>query len=69
MTKTIRSCLTLWMVMGSLTILAQKKETPKEKDSLKNVDLSGLSFRSIGPAVTGGRVVALAVNPLNHNEY
>ncbi|MGB5287907.1 MAG: glycosyl hydrolase [Ignavibacteriaceae bacterium] len=40
-----------------------------EPDSLKNISLSGLSFRSIGPAVTGGRVVDIAVNPINFSEY
>jgi photosystem II stability/assembly factor-like uncharacterized protein len=38
-------------------------------DSLKNISLAGLSFRSIGPAVTGGRVVDIAVNPFNYSEY
>ncbi len=41
----------------------------QKTDSLKNVSLSGLKFRSIGPAVTGGRVVGIAVNPQNHSEY
>jgi len=40
-----------------------------EPDSLKNISLTGLSFRSIGPAVTGGRVVDIAVNPFNFSEY
>jgi photosystem II stability/assembly factor-like uncharacterized protein len=40
-----------------------------EPDSLKNISLAGLSFRSIGPAVTGGRVVDIAVNPFNFSEY
>lgn len=69
MTRTSRSCLALWMVMASLTAFAQKKDTSKKTDSLKNTSLGGLAFRSIGPAVTGGRVVALAVNPFNHAEY
>lgn len=38
-------------------------------DSLKNVSLSGLRFRSIGPAITAGRVVDIAVNPTNLSEY
>ena len=46
--------------------IAQDKS---ELDSLKNVSLSGLSFRSIGPAITGGRVIGIAVNPFNHSEY
>jgi photosystem II stability/assembly factor-like uncharacterized protein len=49
-----------------------KKATNTQKevsDSLKNVSLSGLQFRSIGPALTGGRVIELAVNPDNFSEY
>lgn len=38
-------------------------------DSLKNISLSGLSFRSIGPAITGGRISAIAVSHNNHSEY
>ncbi|MCK5455722.1 MAG: glycosyl hydrolase, partial [Melioribacteraceae bacterium] len=38
-------------------------------DSLKNISLKGLSFRSIGPAITGGRISAIAVSPNNHSEY
>ncbi len=45
---------------------SQEKSKP---DSLKNISLAGLTFRSIGPAVTGGRVVDIAVNPFNFSEY
>ncbi len=38
-------------------------------DSLKNISLSGLKFRSIGPALTSGRIVDIAVNPSNKAEY
>ena len=44
----------------------QKAEQP---DSLKNISFAGLSFRSIGPAVTGGRVIDIAVNKHNYSEY
>ncbi|MCU0413463.1 MAG: hypothetical protein MUE91_03520 [Ignavibacteriaceae bacterium] len=44
-------------------------QSSSEPDSLKNISLAGLSFRSIGPAVTGGRVVDIAVNPFNSSEY
>jgi hypothetical protein len=44
-------------------------QNTSEPDSLKNISLAGLSFRSIGPAVTGGRVVDIAVNPFNYSEY
>ena len=46
--------------------IAQKNSEP---DSLKNMSLTGLSFRSIGPAVTGGRVIDIAVNLSNQSEY
>ncbi len=35
----------------------------------EQVSLSGLKFRSIGPAVTSGRISDFAVNPNNFNEY
>ncbi|HKJ42963.1 MAG TPA: hypothetical protein VKA27_12795, partial [Sunxiuqinia sp.] len=57
----------LLLLSGSLP--AKTKNTESKPDSLKNLSLSGLSFRSIGPAITGGRVVALAVNPFDHSEY
>ena len=56
----------VFLFVFSLNIQAQDKTEP---DSLKNISMSGLSFRSIGPAITGGRVVAIAVNPINHSEY
>jgi photosystem II stability/assembly factor-like uncharacterized protein len=48
---------------------AATAQISSEADSLKNISLSGLSFRSIGPAITGGRTVAIAVNPFDHSEY
>jgi photosystem II stability/assembly factor-like uncharacterized protein len=50
----------------SINSSAQKNT---ETDSLKNISLTGLTFRSIGPAVTGGRVIDIAVNKSNHSEY
>ncbi len=61
------------MIFISLTVVAQKKTEPVSKptapDSLKNISLAGLSFRSVGPAITSGRIADIAVNPTNHNEY
>jgi photosystem II stability/assembly factor-like uncharacterized protein len=59
------------LLFAFITVSAQDKKdnSGSEPDSLKNISLSGLAFRSIGPALTGGRVVALAVNPFNHSEY
>ncbi len=56
----------IFLLILSSSISAQKNSEP---DSLKNIPMPGLSFRSIGPAITGGRVTAIAVNPFNHNEY
>ncbi len=47
---------------------AEKKE--EEKKPGMNADtFSGLKFRSLGPAVASGRVVAIAVNPKNKFEF
>jgi photosystem II stability/assembly factor-like uncharacterized protein len=49
----------------------EKKETPAEekKGGMTADTFSGLKFRSIGPAVASGRVIAVAVNPKNKFEY
>jgi len=53
---------------------AQKKTasapptTPKD-DALTASVVNGLRFRSVGPAITSGRVIDLAINPANKNEY
>jgi photosystem II stability/assembly factor-like uncharacterized protein len=46
-----------------------KKAAEADTSRLGKLSLDGLAFRSIGPAVTGGRVTALAVNPHDHSEY
>ncbi len=50
---------------------ADAKPAAEEKGppSLDKTALDGLAFRSIGPAVTGGRVVDIEVNPRDHSEY
>ena len=64
--KNIISIIILLLILSLSSLIAQ--ETPKS-DSLKNVNLSGLSFRSIGPAVTGGRIIDIAVNPNDYSNY
>lgn len=55
------------------SITAQKNAEPvikpKPVDSLKNISLEGLQFRSVGPAITSGRIADIAVNPNNYSEY
>lgn len=48
---------------------AATKTAAPNPSPLAKASLDGLAFRSIGPAVTGGRVVALAVNPRDYSEY
>ena len=47
----------------------QKTEEKKEKDPFNSGTFSGLKFRSIGPALTSGRISDFAINPENHSEY
>lgn len=49
----------------------RKKDKGGDSDEywLTSAQISGLDFRCIGPALTSGRVVDLAFNPDNHNEY
>ena len=67
-------------MLFSLTLTAQKekpkkdtKETtsaPKEaKSGFDTVDISGLKFRSLGPALTSGRISEFAVDPKNAKRY
>jgi len=48
----------------------QKEQSGDEaKSALREVDISGLKFRNVGPALTSGRISDFAVNPDNHKEY
>ncbi|MDX2246535.1 MAG: glycosyl hydrolase [Bacteroidia bacterium] len=59
------------------SLFSQKKnkkddtpETPtEEKDIFSSSTFSGLKFRSVGPALTSGRIADFAVNPKNRAEY
>ena len=66
MQKLLTVFVSAFLVTLSSITFSQENSEP---DSLKNISLAGLSFRSIGPAVTGGRVVDIAVNPFNYSEY
>ena len=48
---------------------AEEKKAPEKPLFLNPSTYSALSFRNIGPAVTSGRVVDIAVNPKNKNEW
>jgi photosystem II stability/assembly factor-like uncharacterized protein len=55
------------LITNAVILIAQNSNS--SPDSLKNISLPGLKFRSIGPALTGGRVIDIAVNPQDHTEY
>ena len=48
---------------------AKKNPEPTVEKALPSSNFSALAFRSIGPAVTSGRIADFAVNPNNHSEY
>ncbi|QSE98158.1 WD40/YVTN/BNR-like repeat-containing protein [Fulvivirga lutea] len=55
-------------ILMCFSIQAQRKKSsaPEKKN---DISLSGLKFRSIGPALTSGRISDFAVNPDNPKEY
>jgi photosystem II stability/assembly factor-like uncharacterized protein len=58
------------LISGSLYAGTEKeKDKEKKSDTIKSDQVSGLKFRSIGPAFTSGRIADFAVNPKNHSEY
>ncbi len=68
----------LFLVSSTLFFIPQawpqkKKSTETEKEPdkspMQSSTFNGLAFRSIGPALTSGRIVDLAVNPKNNSEY
>lgn len=70
----IKHSCSLLLLCSSLISLAQKKTTSapvkeEPKDVFNTALLNGLKFRSVGPAITSGRVADIAVNPNNFSEY
>ncbi|MBK5284634.1 MAG: glycosyl hydrolase [Bacteroidia bacterium] len=64
-----RISLAALLISSAATAQKKKEPAPDSKDLWKSETFNGLAFRSIGPAITSGRVVDLAVNPNNHKEY
>lgn len=65
--KLLGAALGLCLLGGDL--LAQTRPTKPDDSPYKGETFSALKFRSIGPAVTSGRISDFAVNPQNHSEY
>lgn len=60
--------LVLSLLLSTSLIHSQKKKTD-DKQALDTLSISGLSWRSVGPALTSGRISDFAVNPDNPFEY
>ncbi|MEM6765286.1 MAG: glycosyl hydrolase [Bacteroidota bacterium] len=73
LSKMLRYSLLLCLTFMSVCLFAQKKkakeEEKKEKTALEKLSVSGLKFRSVGPALTSGRISDFAVNPEKPHEY
>lgn len=63
--------LLLSLLISSTTLIAQDNDEEKKEDKspYKTSTFSGLKFRSLGPAITSGRVGDFAVNPNNYHEF
>ncbi len=53
----------LFFILTGIILHAQPNDT------LKSSTLKGLAFRSIGPSIVGGRIIAFAVHPGNRSTY
>lgn len=47
----------------------KKKESAETQDALSKLSLNSFKYRSIGPALTSGRIADFAVNPENSSEF
>ena len=56
------------LILFTQLLLSQPSRL-RDSDTLQTSILSGLKFRSIGPAIISGRVIALAVNLNDHSQY
>ncbi|MGE5500086.1 MAG: WD40/YVTN/BNR-like repeat-containing protein [Syntrophothermus sp.] len=64
-------CLALFLVLlVNVSGFAADKDAGKKKDDpMASSQFSGLKFRSVGPAVTSGRIIDFAVNPKDRSQY
>ena len=59
----------LFLLCLGLQLGHSQKSKKENKQPLDEISISGLKWRSIGPAITSGRVSDIAVNPNNPFEY
>jgi photosystem II stability/assembly factor-like uncharacterized protein len=77
----VLSCFVLWLLASSTVVLAvpdkpaakkpapKVEEKPEKKGGWSSDTWSGLALRSIGPALTSGRIVDIAVDPTNPHRW
>ncbi len=61
--------ITLFILCLGLQLGHSQKSKKETKEPLDDLSISGLTWRSIGPAITSGRISDIAVNPNNPFEY
>ena len=67
-------CLIAGIICLPVVLFSQKTSIPstvksEPKEILQSSLFSNLKFRSVGPAITSGRIADIAVNPGDHSEY
>ena len=66
-------CLFFLLILVIIPVDAQRNRRgnsqSENKSALEKTSLSGLKFRSVGPALTSGRISDFAMNPDNPKEY
>lgn len=67
----MKKALLLLLTLLTISAFAEKKPEKKESDAgpLNSETFSGMTFRSIGPAVTSGRIIDIAAVPCNSQTY
>ena len=63
-----KASILLLTICVSISVFSQKKDK-KPKSDLAKVNISGLKFRSVGPALTAGRIADIAVDSENPKIY
>ena len=61
--------LSLSILLLTSSSFSQGDNKEKDKDPYKSATFNGLKFRSLGPAVTSGRVIDFAINPKDYHEF
>ena len=67
----MKKFLFLFTIISSVTVYGQKKTSTTEvvKPPYDAGTVAALSFRMVGPALTSGRVIDIAVNPTNKDQW